>query len=134
MYIIENKTEIWYHGSPQPIKRWTVSLTGKGTDQDGAGIYFTTDEEDAEIYGKVQKVKLNFKKQLSNKIKPKKAELIKLIKLAPDYKETLTDFAEDPNEALSEAIENYLDYSSTHLEAVQAIEGDFYRRNGEAFL
>jgi hypothetical protein len=136
MYIIKEikNSEIWYHGSDRKITSWSTEFTGKGTDQDGAGIYFTTDEEDAQIYGKhVQKVSLEFKKQMSLKAKPIKREIEQLIKKAPNYKDTLMDFAEDEKEAFIKAVNNYIEYNDTHWEAVKFIEADFYRREGDKY-
>jgi len=136
MYIIKEikNSEIWYHGSNRKIISWSTSYTGKGTDQEGAGIYFTTNREDAQIYGKyIQKVKLDFKKQMSLKAKPIKREIEQLIKKAPNYKDTLMDFAEDEKEAFIKAVNNYLEYNDTHWEAVKFIEADFYRREGDKY-
>ena len=43
-------TREWYHGSPQRFHRFTDELVGKGADQEGPGIYLTSDEDDAAHY------------------------------------------------------------------------------------
>lgn len=70
---------------------------------------------------------------MSLKAKPIKREIEQLIKKAPNYKDTLMDFAEDEKEAFIEAVNNYLEYNGTHWEAVKFIEADFYRREGDKY-
>lgn len=134
MYLIETEDpEFWYHGSAKKITKWEIKNTGKGIDQEGAGLYFTTDIEDAQIHGdNIHQVKLNFKKLLSGKIKPKPAEISKLMKQSPYYKEVLEDWGQNEKEAFNYALENYID-NDTHLDCVHAVEADFYRKDGESF-
>lgn len=136
MYIIkEAETKEWFHGSPIKISNFNLNRAGNGTDQEGAGIYLTSDKEDALMYGKhIHKVILKSTKKLSTTSKPKKVDLIKLIKQAPNYLETLENWGYDnENENLNECLKGYLDYSDTNFNAIKTIEADFYRGAGKEY-
>ena len=55
-----------YHGSPSQFDKFDINFSGQGNDQEGPGIYFTTDPDDASHYteeeGKVFHVRLSFNK------------------------------------------------------------------------
>jgi hypothetical protein len=132
VYIIE-EIETWYHGSEKEIRNWSTEFVGKGADQEGAGIYFTSNLEDAEGYkktgsGVVHIVTLNTSKWLSTTKKPVKAELEKLIQWAEDYETTLSNWGnENPVADLRDALHDYMQYNKTNFEAIKAIEADFYQ-------
>ena len=140
MYIIkENNNKIWFHGSEKQINNWTTEFTGKGTDQEGAGIYFTTDIDDSKLYlsnngkGFIHQVLLNSSKILLTKTKPNKLKLKQLILKAPNYKETLENWDENIDKATEKALDGYLDYSDTMFDAIKSVEGDFYRNEGKSY-
>jgi len=57
--------QTWYHGSTKPITNFTSEFVGKGNDQMGPGIYFTSDRKESLNYGQsIAEVKLNWKKKL----------------------------------------------------------------------
>lgn len=57
--------QTWYHGSTKPIMNFTSEFVGKGNDQMGPGIYFTSDRKESLNYGpSIAEVKLNWKKKL----------------------------------------------------------------------
>ncbi len=127
--------EIWYHGRTVKDTKFDVKYTGKGNDQEGPGFYFTTLKEEAARYtdhgGIIISVELNPRKLVSGK--PNKAELTKLIKMAPDYKMTLTDWGEDPYDAFETVINGMMD-NDTKYDAFQSVWYDFYRYEPADYL
>ena len=131
----------WYHGSPEKIDYWTTDYVGQGTDQEGAGIYFTSDYEDAMGYarksgnsgGHIYEVKLLTNNWLDTYVLPMRAELKKLIMWANNCEETLMSWGnEDVEENLEECLDTYCDLD-THFEAIKMIEADFYRDDGKNY-
>jgi len=83
----ENTQQYWYNGSERPRLQWTTENVGKGNDQNGPGLYFTTSEQSAKAYGKyIHKVILNFEPKricpLNGKLNTTFVQ--KLIKSSPD--------------------------------------------------
>lgn len=94
--------KVWYHGTPNEISRFSDDFVGNGVDQEGPGIYFTDNEEDAYSYsrkegsdGFVYKVYLNFKKIVPSKGRVPKKEIIQLINWAPDLEDKLMNWDEN---------------------------------------
>lgn len=137
MYIIKEKIDTWYHGSNKEIKKWSTEFVGEGVDQEGAGIYFTSNLEDASGYtrknvhqeqGVVHIVSLNTTKWLSPTKKPNRIELEKLIKWADDYEITLQNWGnENPTLDMKDCLNDYVRYNQTQFEAIKQLEADFYR-------
>lgn len=80
---------IWYHGSPAKIDKFSIEYAGQGHDEEGPGLYFSSDAEDALGYSKkinekghFYDVELNFKKLLPMKGKAKKREVLQMIEWA----------------------------------------------------
>lgn len=123
---------IAYHGSTNKITNFVMDFVGgkEAHDQEGPGIYFTTSEEDAGLYGTIiHKVELSLRKTLttSPNILKHKNTLLKLIQQAPNYLDTLQNFDENPRKALSIALEGTIDYNDTEKDAFQQVWVDFYR-------
>jgi hypothetical protein len=132
---LENEQNIYYHGSPMLFKEFDYKFlsTGKGYDQNGPGFYFTNNLKHAEMYGKyIYRVKLNLGKTVPLKGKAKKSEVIKMIKIAPDLADDLTNWDENPIIALNNAV-NAIANNNPH-EAFQSVWHDFYRNNSAQYL
>jgi hypothetical protein len=139
--ILENKESIkniiWYNGSSKPRLTWTTENVGKGNDQNGPGLYFTTNEENARSYGEhLHKVRLEIKK---NRICPLNGrfeyEYIKyLIEKSPNYKEYLTNWDENPKIALHQAVSSISNLQNGKFDMLQQIWYDFYRHEPIEFL
>jgi len=127
---------IWYHGRTVTDETFDLNHTGKGNDQSGPGFYFTSDVNDARGYafpkGIVLEVKLTPRKLVTGK--PKRSEIEKLIKMAPNYKDTLTNFAENPPIALRQAIDGTIKYNPLAVDAFQQMWIDFYRHEPKQYL
>jgi len=133
-----DKNTFYYHGRTIDSEIFDIKYTGKGTDQEGAGFYFSTSIKDAAMYssknGIILKVKLNYKKLISSTKKGNKNLIKKLIISAPDYKETLLNWDENKHKALQMAINGIYDYNNTQKDEIQTIEADFYRHSPEKYL
>jgi hypothetical protein len=90
--------QIAYHGSNTKISRFEIR-SSTGNDQYGPGVYFTDSKEVAEAYGRfVHTVEID----LSKFVKPKTRLNVPKLKTmaAKASKAVLTDWAENPKEAL----------------------------------
>ena len=133
-------SDIWYNGSSRPRLTWDLSSVGKetATDQEGPGLYFTTSLEEARGYGDyISFVNLNISKnrwlvKREDAVNP--SDIKQLILKAPDYLDTLTDWDENPNIALRNAVQSITQYSSGVLDAYQQVWHDFYRYHPQEYL
>lgn len=130
--------DIWYHGSNHKITVFSNEFVGaeEATDQEGPGIYFTSDQGDARGYGQyVYQVTLSPKKLVSTKNgQANKLQLERLIKMSPDWKEDAQNWDENPSRGLRMAIESNLDYNDTPHEQFQQIWIDFFRYKPKDYI
>jgi lysozyme len=94
----------WFHGSNSPIETFSFDYLGKGNDQLGPGVYFTSSQENAKQYGShVRQVDLHLKRPMMPYVKTP-VKLIKAILggIPPDVwaSQDSTDWDEDPKKAL----------------------------------
>jgi len=122
----------WYNGSDQPRTTWSLDNVGKeeANDQEGPGLYFTTDINEARGYGEyVSEVKLNLLKSrtvpLKGRLDTQRVRL--LIRKAPDLADTLTNWDEDPRRAFETAVNQLIESSDGVHDLLQSIYADFYR-------
>lgn len=146
---------IWYHGTGHDIKSFSHDFVGKGNDQYGAGFYFTDKPETASGYaGDAEKdlkkkgmdssevapniipVHLRLSKEVSHTKPLTRVQIGKMIKSAPDYKESLSNFGdidyEGEHRVLNDAINSYKD--SPAIDAMHMLHNDFYKNNPSEFL
>ena len=135
-----DQIEEWYHGTPHNIERFIDDFVGTGTDQEGPGIYFTSNEEDAAGYARkgndphMFKVSLNFKKLVPLKGKIPVNECIQLLKWAEDYENKLLNWgSENQNENLKAQKQSLLKEQTPH-QAFQSIFVDYYRYSPIEFV
>jgi len=129
----------WYHGSVKPRDAW--DLTGVGlegaTDQEGPGLYFTTDLKDAMMYGEyIAIVRLQLLKNRTVPISGPVSEMSvrRLIRKAPDLADSLTNWDENPNRALDKAGQLITESSDNPHDAYQSVYADFYDGHPREFF
>ena len=150
MKIYRISKSLGFHGSQFNIDAFKLDYVGKGIDQNGPGIYFTSNESDASVYGPyIYHVKLNFKKYLTNKTKPNIKEIKKLIfhRLKINniqeiekwnendfYDSSLSDWGESPLMALSTFINSVIQYEVTALNSFLEILINLYKNDDKQFV
>lgn len=124
-----------YHGSKTPdIQEFKTGLVGREIDQEGYGIYFTENKEEARIHGRyIYTVKL-FIRRLASMVKPpKRSQIVTLIKQSPNLKDSLEEWAERPAEAMQMAVNACMQDGNEH-ECFQNVMRDFYRDSPKQYL
>lgn len=128
----------FYHGGSIKIEKFDEKFAGKGVDQDGPGFYFSSNYEDAKTYtptgGWIHEVLLSFRKMLSDSKKANIKEAEKLLRMAPNLKDSLTDWGENYNEAIDFAIKTVIDRNNSQKEVFEQIWYDFYHRQRRSDL
>jgi hypothetical protein len=123
---------IAYHGSPNEFSKFTDEFVGgtDANDQEGSGIYFTTSEKNAAVYGgHIYKVELSgrFLSRQHPKDKVDVETLVSLIKMQDGWEGDAQNWAEDPEAGAYEAAHSAYEYNNDEAEIFQQIEADFYR-------
>jgi len=128
-----------YHGTEDKIESFTDEFVGteEATDQEGPGIYFTTDRDDAQGYGKMLYTVILRPNKLidetsSENINPE--ELGKIIKTLPEWEMQAQNWAEDPESGLHMAIDDFIRYNDTEKDVFQQVWIDFFRYNPILFV
>jgi len=128
-----------YHGTDVEVETFTDEFVGaeEATDQEGPGIYFTTDRDDAWGYGKIlYTVILNPNKLVdessSDNIDPE--ELGEIIKTLPEWEMQAQNWDEDPKIGLRMATADFIDYNETEKDVFQQVWIDFFRYNPLLFV
>lgn len=116
-----------YHGSSQKILKFCIDYVGSGHDQEGPGIYFTSNMEDAAGYGRyVHHVYLDIKKLPSLTRKAKRQEILWLLQQCDDLDDKLMDWNEDRSTALRIALNSMMSQDNEH-QSFLSVWYDFYR-------
>lgn len=130
----ESSGDIWFHGRTVPSKEFDLNRTGRqdANDAEGPGFYFTSCEKDARGYSGATGViiKANLKLRKLTPKKAKMSELSFLIKNAPDYVNTLTNWDENPKKAFDLAVKNAFNDGAPYLQ----VWIDFYRYSPAEYL
>ena len=125
-----------YHGSPHQINKFTDDFVGEGVDQEGPGIYMTTNEEDAYGYarksenggtGKVYKVILQMNKVIKDKGRVKESEIDSMIRWCEDYEEKLMDWGSENLEENMRLFKASLKRENTPKDVFLSIWYNLYR-------
>lgn len=132
--------EQWFHGTSVNFDKFTDEFVGTGHDQEGPGIYFTSNEEDATGYsrksdshGALFIVNLNFNKAVPTNKKAKVSEIGQLIEWASNYQEILGNWDENPKVAMKTAMSSILREASCH-ESFKSVWYEFYRHEPVEFV
>lgn len=143
-----------FHGTTCNIKAFNLDNIGKGNDQEGPGIYFTSSPEDASSYsldigGRVYPVCLNFNKvvPLEGQINENEIKLLILHSLGIDaiddlynldtdifWDNPLSNWGENPISAFNDAVDSIINYSSSPHDAFMQVWYDFYKNNSKDYL
>lgn len=130
---------IAYHGSSGEINKFVDDFVGRenAADQQGAGIYFASNPEDANHYGDhIYKVRI--KGKFLDRNAPIEnvdvEELVRLIKMKDDWEMNAQDYSEDPESGAYEAAYMAIQYNGDEAEAFQQIEADFYRYDSVEYV
>ena len=116
-----------YHGSSHQILKFSTEFVGEGHDQEGPGIYFTSDMQDAATYGRyIHKVLLEIKSSVGLKRKAKRSEIKQMILWCEDMDDKLMDWDENPKVAMETAIKSCLLQDNEH-QSFLSVWYDFYR-------
>jgi len=121
-----------YHGSTQSINKFVDDFVGgnEATDQEGPGIYFTTEYDDARGYGEyVYTVKLrgNFLISTGDPISLSRELIMNLAKMANDWESDAQNFAEDPEVGIENLVDSAFEYNNDEKGVLQQIWIELYR-------
>lgn len=130
---------IWYRGSnaDDPL---ALRTDGNGNEENGPGIYFFDRPDFAEHYGTVKAYRINTKDNrfYAENSRPREiciATAEYLIKRAPDYQDTLSNWAENPSSALRQAVRAYMDIARNDpVDFLETIANDFYDGHPAEFM
>lgn len=136
--MIRGLKQKYFSGRSINNTNFDLNYVGQGIDQEGAGFYFTDDFNDAAYYagdnGIIMECSLNPRKFVSNKAKPKSAEIRKLLNMTPNINEKLEDWDWNPTTAFKMVHDTIMDYEETQKDAFQQIERDFYYDCSKVYL
>lgn len=142
----DGKPHTFYHGTDSDISAFSHAHIGKGTDQHGAGFYFTNKPETASHYANrsngesanVLPVHLRVTKPIrTNDEKPfTPLQIHKIISSAPNHKESLENFGDisrgNYHKVLRDAVDSYTDIPK--YQAIHTLKNDFYGNHHSEFL
>jgi hypothetical protein len=127
-----------YHGSETQITNFVTDFVGGegATDQEGPGIYFTTSINNAYRYGQyLHTAILKPRKLLTKSAKGGTyAELLKLAKMAPDWKETAQNWDMNPIKGIDIFVKNAIDYNDNQKDRFLQVWVDFYRNHPKKYV
>ena len=131
--ISDTNKKIWYHGRTVDNESFSLDFVNREESlaQEGPGFYFTNTLSDARRYASPNgvilkcRVKYNKTRFLKTNGKPSENVIRRLIYHSPDKEMSLSNWGENPNEALYAAVNAYLDDDSP-ASAYQTIWNDFY--------
>lgn len=145
------QTVIAYHGTPHQFDQFDLNLTGKGNEQEGPGIYFTTNKQQALGYGsRIIKAQLHLNNvvQLSGTINEDHIRTLILQSLGLSdeselesmdgsdefWDSNLSNYGESLYGAYESAVNAVLRYSTSPHDAFQTVWYEHYRDNAGDYL
>lgn len=136
--ILEAITGTYYHGSQYKFDRFDIAKIGMGHDQEGPGLYFSDNKDDAFRYaprnGYEYTVELNMRKVVPIKGRVSAAILERVIRMNPNWRDNAINWDEDPVTGVRQAAQQYAAYSPNPHAAFQSVWYDFYRREPGLYL
>ncbi len=131
---MEPEMIIAYHGSKNKISKFTDEYVGKGNDQEGPGIYFSSSENNARGSGPyVTKASLKLNKVVSRLNPPRRNDIIYMVQHAPDKDDVLQDWAEDPRKAYFMILDSIMEKKNAHA-CFQSVWYELYRKSPTAYV
>lgn len=132
---------IWYHGDTSKRSKFSDQKMDRDQHMDpnamGPGIYWTESKRQAKGYaypkGYIYTAEIRTNKVIKDETKPNRAKVKSLIELAPDLDMALSNFGYDPgytskSAVLKDAIDGYMNFSESMIDAALTIYHDFYNR------
>lgn len=133
LYEITNASIEVYHGSPKLFKSFDLSFSTKENDLHGPGIYFTSSKDEALHYGNfLITAKLKLQKVIKKNQKANLEIVKKMINMAPDKDDVLSDFAENPTRAFDNAVKQ-LFVENNAKETYERIAHTFYKDDNKLY-
>ena len=128
-----------YHGSPKKIDVFTDEFVGtnEATDEEGPGIYFTTEFEDAAGYGNyIYTVKLrgNFLISTGDPQGIDRELIMNLAKMAEEWELEAQNYSEDPESGMEQLVDGAFDYNDDEKGVLQQIWINLYRYQPTEFV
>jgi len=143
----ENRKIVAYHGSKDKIMTFSDEFVGgkEATDQEGPGIYFTTNIDETIKYaspnGYVYKVELYPNKILSEEFGDNHGSfeyltpsVTKLIKMAPNWKGIAMGYDEDINYGLKELVYRFIGTGQSEKEVFVNLYHEVFKENPQLFV
>ncbi|WNA15946.1 hypothetical protein XaC1_303 [Xanthomonas phage XaC1] len=135
--IVEGNIGTFYHGSTHKISTFNDEFVGSGNDQLGPGIYFSSSLKDALGYsdnnGYIYEVQINLRNDLDMKSKVNPRLVKALIQASPDDY-AWQNWSENKKQGIELGYRNTLEISDNMLEAIDNINGDWYRQYEKDFV
>jgi len=133
-----------YHGSGDIINKFKFVSRDKANNQEGPGMYFTINYDDAKKYagdnGYVYTVEFTPNRLLTDKPintvdkKELRSNVLKLIKMSPNWKRVAINYGDDLEEGLDGMLYKYIDLSRTERLVYISIYEDLYINKPELFV
>ena len=143
-----------YHGTSGDFEIFDTAFSGQGTDQEGPGIYFSSNPDDASAYAdgqgaKVFPVYLNFKKTVPLEGNVNQEEIkyliLKSLNLNSEddlynmdedvfYNSLLSNWAENPTDAFYQLFSSIVSNAKSPHDAFQTAWYELYRDNPNDYL
>jgi hypothetical protein len=138
---IDNQSFIVYHGSQTEIKTFSDEFVGgeEAKDQEGPGIYFTTNHREATGYaegGYVYTARVSPRRLLdeSNWKGIKRSLIEKLVFLSGNWKDTGNNWDENPRVGIKMLIDSAYEYNDSEKDLLQQIWIEAYRYDAVNFV
>lgn len=128
-----------YHGSPTDFKKFSDEFVGgdEATDQEGPGVYFTTNRENAAAYGGnlyTAKLNGNFITDESASDNANEAHIEQLIRMAEDWQSHAQNWGEDPESAIYSSISDMFEYNDNEKDVFLQVWIEYYRYDAVNFV
>jgi len=121
-----------YHGSPTEFSNFSDEFVGteEATDQEGPGVYFTTDYDDAAGYGGylyTVKLRGRFLSDKASNEDVDRVDIEKMIRMGNEWEMNAQNWGEDYEAAIPNIIEDFIQYNTNQKDVFLQIWYDFYR-------
>ena len=129
--------DVWYHGCKIDFDKFDLkyAITEESIAQEGPGFYLTTDKDDAERYGIIDKNRSGYLKEVKltqktgirkESTKFRKEFASSLMRRMPNKEDKLTNWDENPTKAFNMLRQTILDSSSNLKEMILNVWADCY--------
>lgn len=136
-----------FHGSTNKIEKFSDEFVGgkDANDQNGPGIYFTSTYDEARYYtsgegGYIYSVRLDSGRYLDSEersteyLSKYKSDLLKLVKMAPEWEMNAYDWSQDPETGAEIMVDSAIEYNDNEKDAFLQIWIEAYRHKEVHFV